>query len=48
MTFRCKSLAADPLPLLELARRFYSLGEEQVVALRERLDTMHREKVSET
>lgn len=43
-----KSLATDPLPLLEPARRFYPLGEEQVVALKERLDTMHSEKVSET
>ncbi len=40
-------LATDPLPLLGSAGRFYPLGEEQVVALKE-LDTMHREKVSET
>ena len=31
-----------------MALRFYPLGKEQVVALKERLDTMHKEKVSET
>jgi GPH family glycoside/pentoside/hexuronide:cation symporter len=41
------------LPIVALgvfltALRFYPLGKEQVVALRERLDGMHREKVRET
>lgn len=36
------------LAIFLVAFRFYPLGKEQVVAIRERLDTMHREKVSET
>ena len=36
------------LTVFLIALRFYPLGKEQVVALRERLDTLRREKVRET